>query len=156
MYKAVNTKGFTLVELLICLVIISILAMSGTAAYTASIRNSRDSKRKADLNNIQKALELYYEDAQRYPATLTPGSPLTYTFGGTTSTYMQSVPRDPRTPFLYTYRTDAGGTYFQVYSCIENTNDTGDGVNQVGYSAACGCGAPAACKFGIASTNIAP
>ena len=60
-------KGFTLIELL---VIISIIGFLGTLAMTSlnSARiKARDAKRMADLRQIQKALDLYYDTNKVYP-----------------------------------------------------------------------------------------
>ncbi len=156
MHTTIDRRGFTLIELLIVIVIISVLSVGIGSSYTASLRNSRDNRRKADLNNIQKALELYYEDNQRYPAGITSGAPLCHPSGCATRSYMQSVPGDPRPPFAYAYQTDATGSLYRLYSCIENTYDTGNGVNQAGYTVTCGCAPAVSCKYGIASTDTTP
>lgn len=60
-------KGFTLVELAIVVVIISILATLGIISYNSAQLKSRDAKRKADINSIASALELYKADNKKYP-----------------------------------------------------------------------------------------
>lgn len=60
-------KGFTLLELLTVIAIISLLANTAiAAAYTTRVK-ARDAKRLSDLNTISKALELYYADNSSYP-----------------------------------------------------------------------------------------
>jgi len=54
-------KGFTILELLIVIGIISLLVTFGTGIYSSAQRSSRDAKRKADLEQIAAALELYRE-----------------------------------------------------------------------------------------------
>ncbi|MEK7070395.1 MAG: hypothetical protein AAB966_01175, partial [Patescibacteria group bacterium] len=104
-------------------------------------------RRKADLQNIQKALETYYEDNTSYPAALDLLAP----------TYMATIPTDSVSTAMYQYVNVFGQGYY-LYSCIENTNDTGPGVNQSGYAGTdCGCGStPVAdrCRFGLSSSNI--
>lgn len=52
--------GFTLIELMVVVSLIGILMLAGILAFTASQQNSRDSRRKADVDAIGKALEQYY------------------------------------------------------------------------------------------------
>lgn len=63
-------NGFTLIELLIAISIIAILSTVGFTVYTQGQILARDAKRKADLKQIQTALNLYYQDFKSYPNTL--------------------------------------------------------------------------------------
>lgn len=65
-------KGFTLVELIIVIMIIAILSVIGMAFYGNTQRNARDSKRKADIDAISKALEANYNSASTQYPTLAP------------------------------------------------------------------------------------
>lgn len=67
MSSSTAPKGFTLVEMLIVLSIISLLASVLLASLTTAKRSSRDAQRISELASIQTALELYYADNQRYP-----------------------------------------------------------------------------------------
>jgi prepilin-type N-terminal cleavage/methylation domain-containing protein len=62
-----KTKSFTLIELLIVITIIGILAVALVPRITQGPARARDVKRKADLQNISTALELYYSDHVIYP-----------------------------------------------------------------------------------------
>jgi len=62
--------GFTLVEILIVIGILGVLSTVGFTSYTATQKNSRDSRRKIDLEMIKQALEVYKSDKGNYP----PGS----------------------------------------------------------------------------------
>lgn len=86
-----TSKGFTLVELLITVTIISLLSVIGIVSYTAFIKNARDNRRDSDIKFIQSALEQYNADQKAYPVEITPGSPLS--FGN--RNYMTKVPTDP-------------------------------------------------------------
>ncbi len=68
--------GFTLIELLVVIAIIGILSTLAIVALGSARAKSRDSKRVADMQAIQKALELYYADNASYPSIITPGQPL--------------------------------------------------------------------------------
>lgn len=61
-----KSAGFTLIEILIVIAIISILSIGGLASYTASLKNSRDAKRKTDLEQIRVTLEIYKSDTGSY------------------------------------------------------------------------------------------
>ncbi len=63
-------SGFTIVELLIVVVVIGILAAIVTVAYTGIQSAARDSSRIATLNQLQKAIELYYVENGDYPHIL--------------------------------------------------------------------------------------
>jgi len=59
--------GFTLIELLIVIAIISLLAMMTTTTLINARAKSRDARRLADMAQIKKAMELFYDDNARYP-----------------------------------------------------------------------------------------
>jgi len=68
---APNTKhkpGFTLIEVLVAATIVALLTSIGMVSYQAANRQARDAKRKADLEQIRAALEMYKTDnAGNYP-----------------------------------------------------------------------------------------
>lgn len=67
--KYINIKSFTLIELLVVIAILVVLSLVGLALYTNIQKSVRDTKRKADLNAIVKALEIYHQQYDRYPCT---------------------------------------------------------------------------------------
>lgn len=60
-------RGFTLTELLVVIAIIGILASVVTISTGSARQKSRDAKRKADLETIAGALEIYYAEEKSYP-----------------------------------------------------------------------------------------
>lgn len=152
-----SKKGFSLIELLLVIAILGVLAGLISGNFINSLAKSRDARRKTDLEQIQKALELYYEDVKAYPTTLSFGNGAQLSHPTTTSIkYMQAVPDDPSSGYDY-YYDSTDGTYYKLYSCIENTNDTARGVNQGGYTGTdCGGCKDTLCKYGVSSSNETP
>ncbi len=73
-----SRRGFTLTELAIVIVIISILATIVLMSYNNAQGRARDARRKTDVLNIAKALEQYYNINGSYPIpTNTSGSLIT-------------------------------------------------------------------------------
>lgn len=100
-------KGFTLIELLVVIAIIGILATFIVASFASAQARGRDARRKADLEAIQTALELFKSDSRG--AAFYPVGPEGATLiGALTPAYIKIVPTDPSdTSILYDY---AGGT----------------------------------------------
>ncbi len=74
-------KGFTLLELVIVIVLLGILSALISGNFITSLKKGRDSRRITDLEQIQKSLEMYYEDQKAYPTlAIAPGLPFGSTF----------------------------------------------------------------------------
>lgn len=86
-------RGFTLIELLVVIAIIGILSSVVLASLNSARQKSRDSRRVADVKQIQNALELFYDASSTYPAALSSLAP----------TYISQVPVDPQTAAAYSY-----------------------------------------------------
>jgi prepilin-type N-terminal cleavage/methylation domain-containing protein len=67
--KAMNKRGFTIVELLIVIVVIGILATISLVAFNGIQAKGRDSIRKSDLATIAKALNSHNIDKGDYIET---------------------------------------------------------------------------------------
>ena len=61
--------GFTLVELMITVIVISLLAMVAIPAYNDSIRKGRRSDAKSTLANVAARQEQYFMDNKTYAAS---------------------------------------------------------------------------------------
>ncbi len=62
-----NASGFTIVELLTVIVVISILASITVVAFSGAQARARDAQRDAAVSTIKTALELYKMDTGGYP-----------------------------------------------------------------------------------------
>ena len=80
--------GFTLVELLIVISLISILAAMGLVQYKNSVLSSKESTLKTDLFRMRDAIDQYYADKGKYPSGLD---------ALVSDGYMRKVPEDPVT-----------------------------------------------------------
>lgn len=123
-----NQKGFTLIELLVVIAIIGILSTLSVIALNNARQKSRDARRVADVKQIQTALELYYNDANSYPATADmafgTGS-IAYNDGSATTTYMAIIPSNPApradgtcANAEYAYSQEGGGTSYDIDYCL--------------------------------------
>ncbi|OYW85007.1 hypothetical protein B7Z17_03075 [Candidatus Saccharibacteria bacterium 32-49-10] len=103
-----RSRGFTIVELLIVIVVIAILAAITIVAFNGVQQRARDSARATSLAAITKALELYYADNGQYP--LGSGSS---TINGSWSTSADASWQnlaDQLRPYLATLPVDPQGT----------------------------------------------
>lgn len=149
-------KGFTLIELLVVLAIISILATIVGSSYLTSLKRGRDAKRKTDLNNLQKALETYYEDAKQYPTAgtgngqldLAGNVSLCYPDCTTGTKYMVKVPKDP-TGAQYWYCPGNNNQQYRLSTNLENNTDPAR------FITSCPVGVAGA-DYGVSSSNISP
>jgi len=141
-------KGFTLVELLVVISILAALIGLVFPNFMAARERARDSQRKSDLFQIQKALELYQQDNNSsFPAdnNEVPWGD-TWKNASGLITYMNKVPQDPMNSSdqrIYFYKINNGG--YSLCACLENPVDIGDNV--IDCSAAdCSCGSSSASK----------
>ncbi len=119
--------GFTLIELLVTISIIGILIGLSVFGLQGARQSARDAKRKADLEQIRSAIEIYKADCNKYPASITPLSPLngdnTSTSCPDTNTYIDLVPVDPTSPNRdYKYYSE-DGTAYELCAAIEQGGD---------------------------------
>jgi general secretion pathway protein G len=89
-------SGFTLIELLIVIALISILASMGIVQYRNSIQSSKEAILKTDLFRMRDAIDQYYADKAKYPASLD---------ALVTDGYLRKIPEDPITRSADTWQT---------------------------------------------------
>lgn len=145
-----NEKGFTLIELLVVIAIIGLLSTLAVVALNSARQKSRDSKRVADIKQIQTALELFFADSSTgYPAAPTGnlGESGALALGSSAAgwgdsvasgdtTYMGLVPKAP-TPadcdsgndYVYTVG-GTGNSSYAIKFCLGGTvGDLGSGLH---------------------------
>lgn len=124
-----NKKGFTLIELIVVIAIIGLLSTLAVVALGSARTKARDSKRLADLKQLQTALEIYYTEQNAYPAgngvTLGTGNAAClnasgFAAAGCASALMGQVPADPQNgSYVYTVN---GNTYTVTASLEGDVN----------------------------------
>jgi len=60
-------KAFTLVELIVVITILAILSTIAFISLTGYSKSAKNSTRIADINSIEKALELFALNTSKYP-----------------------------------------------------------------------------------------
>lgn len=100
-----NKTGFTLIEMLVVITLISVLMGLALVAYQGARKSAVDGKRKADLEQIRSALEMCYADNGEYPVNIYND----ITCG--TKTYFTGTPKDPISGAVYYYFRTSLKTY---------------------------------------------
>ena len=89
--------GFTLVELLIVISLISILAAMGLVQYRNSVVSSKEAVLRTDLFRMRDAIDQYYADKGKYPSSLD---------SLVSDGYLRKLPEDPFTKSADTWTTE--------------------------------------------------
>ncbi len=144
-------KGFTLIELMVVISIISILL--GITIYGTNVirMRSRDAKRKTDLDKVRAGLMVFYADKKMYPLPvitansdpighplppggLWNGSLAGYNDRGANSGmmsklfaagYIETEYKDPKNvrPYRYRYVVSNDGLKYELSAALENGSD---------------------------------
>jgi len=137
--QLVGHKGFTLIELLVVISIVGLLSVATMVGVNVARAKSRDTKRIADVKQIQKALDIFYTDNLSYPTVAAAtnlgegtalalcGSTLAATCTGTP--YMTRIPDAPpiiesgctASNYVYTSSATSGtSTSYTIAFCLGN------------------------------------
>ena len=105
-------SGFTLIELLVVMAIIAILVAIAAPRYFNTVEKSKEVVLRQDLAVMRDAIDKYYGDHDKYPASLDDLA---------SKKYLRKIPVDPITESATTWvavppnDTDQGGI-FDVHS----------------------------------------
>lgn len=125
--KNKSSKGFTLVEILVVVLIIGILGtiLIKTLNVQGLQRKTRDSQRKSDLRQIQTSLELYFADNREYPIDTDNSGP---GLGALVPDYISVLPTDPDPLDLNEYEyISTDGTKYGLGCSMEIISSVDDG-----------------------------
>ena len=103
--------GFTLIELMVVVALISVLAGMGVVMYRNSIQRTREAVLREDLFRMRDAIDQYYADKAKYPASLE---------SLVSDGYLRQIPVDPITNSSETWVT------------VPSEPDPGDPTAEVG------------------------
>jgi general secretion pathway protein G len=87
--------GFTIIELIVVLTLITILATMGMSQYRSSLVYAKEATLKEDLFRMRDAIDQYYADKGQYPTTLD---------ALVSDGYMRKIPDDPFTKSSTTWQ----------------------------------------------------
>ncbi len=117
-------RGFTLIEVLVVVVIVSILAAITQPRLLAAVTAAREAALAQDLAVLRDALDQHYADTGRYPESLD---------ALVARRYVRRIPKDPMTgradTWALVYDLDADGKPRGIYD-VKSGSDAvaGDGT----------------------------
>lgn len=119
-----SKRGFTLIELLVVIAIIGLLSSVVMASLNTAREKARDTRRLADVRQLQLALDLYASSNGGYYPHVS--SYVYYLEASLVPNYMPALPEDPSRTGGYRYRYYAGGANSTVYTILIDMEDDGD------------------------------
>jgi len=137
-FKIVNKQGFTLIELVVVIAIISIISAIITVNFVEVNKRGRDTTRKSDLQTVKTALEIYRSDSSTYPPALyTVSCPTSSGLSSGSTIYLTKLPCDPQKKDVgYDYVSSPSGCdgastpciSYTLTACVENDKDTDNNI----------------------------
>lgn len=165
-----------MVELLIVVSLVGILSVGALTVMNPFVQaqKARDAKRKAEMGQIQRALEAFYNDNGSYPQNdasyqIKKADNITsVTWGSAWSPYMIILPKDPSSPRKYLYVAPtpvAGGNpqAYYLYTSLERGQSDPQACNNGNACSNvptpniwCGPSSSYTCNYGVTSPNVVP
>ncbi|MDD4901361.1 MAG: type II secretion system protein [Patescibacteria group bacterium] len=137
--------GFTLVELLVVIAITGFLVTTAVVTLSNARIKARDARRISDIRQLQKALEMYYDQNNAYPISTSCGAVLpTVNWCNSSQTlsnghwiknngsgpadlnaFLSQDPLDPRPVSPIVFPPSNGGNYFYFDHNFNSNNPSG-------------------------------
>ena len=136
--KRINSKGFSIIELLTVISIIGFLSSAVFATVNSARIKARDFRRVSDIQAIYNALTLYHQDFGKIPCHSWNTSDESNFLSPLVGKYLASGPKDPANVYnadsqliygIQTYKSQAGGPCGQIVELgvyFENMNSDTD------------------------------
>ena len=119
-------EGFTLIELMVVIGIIGLISTTVLVSLQGARAKARDAQRIQEFSQVQKALELYYGDKEKYPAGYDGGQ----CFGDNPNlasdlaSYLAPLPQEPVSGRMcYAYFSDSEGSGYKIMADLEKNPD---------------------------------
>ena len=123
-----KTKGFTLIEILIVIAVISILIGIALPRFRGMQEEGNIAKAKGELRTLQTAAESYYvHNSNTYPVNLTA-------LTGQIPSIVSSIPNDPFQSTNCNYAYKVNGGYYAIYSIGPKGNGSVSTVTNTGVT----------------------
>ena len=130
-----RTRGFTLIEIMVVVVIIGLLAAVIVPAVVKRVDDAKVAKAKEDIQSLETALTMYYMDNSKYPTneqglaalTTQPTDPTIKNWkpGG----YIERVSKDPWGNDYQYALPGAHGKAYDLFSLGADGQPGGEGIN---------------------------
>ena len=114
-------QGFTLLELMIVMIVISLLAAMAIPAYVNNIKAAKEAVLREDLHVMRQAIDSYTVDKQKAPQSLDDL---------VQSGYIKVMPRDPFTSRTDTWMPSQEDTLMSLDQTESGINDVHSGSQQ--------------------------
>ncbi len=123
-------KGFTFLELLIVVAVMSVLGFITYTQFAEAKAKSRDVSRKSDLNEVSKAIQTYFADYGHLPQKGNDSDPDINSLWGkpfvdaSGYVYMKQMPKEQYLPDKpYCYEADSKAKIFKLFTDLESKSD---------------------------------
>lgn len=118
-----HEAGFTLMELMIVMAIISVLATLAVPSFIGAIKSAREAVLKEDLHVMRAAIDSYTMDKQKAPQSLDDL---------VQEGYLRSIPEDPMTKSASTWVTDTSDSLHSLDQTEPGIDDVHSGSEETG------------------------
>ena len=115
--------GFTLMELMIVMAIISVLATLAVPSFIGAIKSAREAVLKEDLHVMRAAIDSYTMDKQKAPQSLDDLIQ---------DGYLRSIPEDPMTKSKDTWVTETSDALYSLDQTEPGIADVHSGSDETG------------------------
>ena len=144
--KIKQKNGFSIFEILVALVVLPLMAFSSYLVIPPKLALSRDARRKADLNRIEKAMMEYFDYTGTFPENLNNcNQPLK----ADRAVVLDRIPCDPSLKTPYFIDVNLTEKWFKAYTNLENLKDP----DIARLRCQEGCGPECFYNYGVSSPN---